>query len=82
MHKEVGAVCQKVCKQGRDDIRMKVVYKLLSLHLFCSILHAGVGMVEALYTTYLHFCIFPTVFVYFRHAIPTSLSCAITPVML
>ena len=26
--------CQKVCKQGRDDIKLKVIYKALSRHLF------------------------------------------------
>ena len=39
-------------KVDADDIRVKVVYKAPSLHIFCSTLHAGVGMDEALYTTF------------------------------
>ena len=31
MYKEVGMACQKVCKQGRNDIKRKVVYKALSI---------------------------------------------------
>ena len=29
-YKEVGIACQKVCKQVRNDIKVKVVYKALS----------------------------------------------------
>ena len=34
MQKDVGMTCQKVCKQGRDDAKVKVTHEALSLHLF------------------------------------------------
>ena len=83
MHEQVGTVCPKVRKQGKDDVRVKVVYKVPS---FCSTLHAGVGMDEALYTTFPFVSSLPCLYI-FWYTIPTSffflfLSCEITPVIL
>ena len=34
MYKEEGMACHKVCKQGRDDMKVKIVYKAPSLHFY------------------------------------------------
>ena len=34
MYKEVEKACQKVCKQGKDDIKVKVVYEAPSYIFF------------------------------------------------
>ena len=54
--------CQKVCKQDRDDIIVKVNLQALSLYLFT--LQWKRCRDEALYI-YLHYYIFRTLFAYF-----------------
>ena len=58
--------CQKVCKQGRDDIIVKVNYKALSLHLFTLQLQTNVKTMQGCgFLIYLHYYIIPTLFAYY-----------------
>ena len=71
-------------KVDADDTRVKVVYEAPSLHLFCSTLHAGVGMNEALYTTFTFVSSLPCLYTFGMPSLPLFFngfySCEITPV--
>ena len=60
MYKEVGMACQEVCKQVRNDIKVKVVYKLPSLHHFT--LHCKRCRDGRSFVYYLHFYITSNLF--------------------